>query len=499
MNNTKKMDKFAMRSLFAAAVCMAALLPASQAAADGSVTIGVGHSWTKSFGKVPFESKPTISVDQPNIASVSWTGGESGSLVVTGVEEGEAVVTITGKVRVVNFGTGNKPIATVKDVTAKVYVTVVEDAEYMKLVILHVKEKISVKFPKNMKLSAKGITNSNPKIASVRRNSSKQLTIRGKKVGETWLRFKLLISKKGKKDKEVPATIKVRVIAGKPKKKYSRTGWDDLYIGEIIIVNPGVGMDEYGQPTEEWKKKQKEREVSRLTDWPGQEGVVCSFVPSGRNYGDIGDLVIENDSNKPVTVTVPEGLLLDSGDPAVQDLYVADVPTETVCDGAKEIGKPITIEPDGMYVIKELPGFCPDFEKDPPETDNEGIYACKQPDEKAEALLDTVKLVKELDVGTMKLEVFEEDKARAMVAQGSLWMVDSEIDETKGNEVSAKDLSEKFFGSFAESAKDKLEAMTPEKREQVEELVKDDIKKIVEATSFVAKKGAAGKAKKVEV
>ena len=111
--------------------------------------------------------------------------------------------------------------------------------------------------------------------------------------------------------------------------------------------------------------KEKVKKTSALPGWPGTEGVACSFVPSGRNYGDIGDLVIKNTTDKPVTVVIPPGLLLKSSDPRVQDLYLAYVFTVILCEGAEYIDKPITIGPGETYVVKHLPGFCPDFEKKP--------------------------------------------------------------------------------------------------------------------------------------
>jgi hypothetical protein len=465
--------------------------------AEGGVTLKVGHSWSKSFGDTPFESKPTITVDKPDIASVSWSGGESGTLTITGNEEGDCVVTIAGKVRVVELGTGGGAI-TVKDVSATVPVKVTGTDEYSKLAVLHVKQKMSVTFPKGMKLGSKGIRNTNPEIVFVKRNSSKQLTLKGKKKGESWLYFKLLVEEDGK-EKEVHGTIWVQVKAGKPPKneRHIRMGWDDLYIGQIIMLNPPEGMTETGElktprtrtrPSRVKKKKSgKVIRTGMLLDWPGTDGVNCTFSPSGRNYGNIGDLIIKNDTDKPASVTVPPGMLLDSSDPAVQDLYVADVPTETPCSGAKEIGKPITIEPGATHVIKDTPGFCPDFEKKPPTKGDATVYACKQPDEKSKVLLDTIACANKLDVGSLKLEVFEEDKAREMVTQGSLWMVDSEVDETKGNEVCSDDLSSKFFETFAASAKESLDKMSSDDREEAEKLVKDDIKKIVAATSFIAK------------
>jgi len=292
----------------------------------------------------------------------------------------------------------------------------------------------------------------------------------------------LLVEKDGE-EKEVPGTIWVQVVAGKPPKRHVKMGWDGLPAGQIVILKPAEGKPPKTKPK---PKPKKDRRVG-LLDWPGKEGVYCTFDPSGRNYGDIGDLIIENDTDEPATVTIPPCMLLETSDPAVQDLYVADVPTETPCSGAKEIGKPITVEPGGAHVVEHASGFCPDFEKNPPKQGDEDVYACKQPDEKSKTLLETIECAKKLDVGTLKLEVFAEKKATAMVTQGSLWAVDSEIDEEKGNEVSAEDLASRFFSSFAGSAKESLDEMSPENRKEAEKLVKDDIRKIVEATSFVAK------------
>jgi hypothetical protein len=343
---------------------------------------------------------------------------------------------------------------------------------------------MSIKFPQGMKMGAKAPSNSNPSVVIVRRNSSKQLTLTGKKKGESTLRFKLLIEKDGK-EKKVPATIWVRVIGGKPRVRRIRMGWDALPVGQIVILKGGGGKPVKPTPKTTTRPK-KDRRVG-LVDWPGTEGVNCTFVPSGRNYGDIGDLIIENDTDKPATVTIPPGLLLESSDPAVQDLYMADVPTQTPCEGAKDIGKSINIPPGGWHVTEQASGFCPDYEKNPPTKGDENVYACKQPDEKSKVLLETIACANKLDVGSMKLGVFEEGKAREMVTQGSLWMVDSRVDETEGNEVSSEALSARFYETFTESAKEALDKMSSEDRKKAEELVKDDVKAIVAATSFIAK------------
>ena len=111
-----------------------------------------------------------------------------------------------------------------------------------------------------------------------------------------------------------------------------------------------------------------------------------------------------------------------------------------------------------------------------------------EPDDKAEDLLAVVDLAKDFDVGSLKLDVFEDDQAREMLAQGGFWMCDSEIDEVDGNEVTEDALAGRYWDAFEASAGPKLASMAPDKRAQAEALVKDDIKDIVSAASLVAKK-----------
>ena len=49
----------------------------------------------------------------------------------------------------------------------------------------------------------------------------------------------------------------------------------------------------------------------------------------------------------------------------------------------------------------------------------------------------------------------------------------------KDNEVSEKALSDRYWHAFETSARDALEKMPPEKRKEAEQLVRDDLKKIV--------------------
>lgn len=476
------------RMLFVGLVLLALLsAPVGALGEEGVIVVGEGHSKSKSFGKVPFESKPTVTSSDPGVATATWVGEESGTLIISGVKEGTTEVTVKGTLRVVDLKSGE---LTVQAYSASVTVEVIKSEKYSKVITIKRGQKKTVTFPKDLRLLTSTIKNNNPSVATIRNKTFNHITIQGKKKGFSLLTFDLQKKLKGGKKKKVPGSILVRVIDDKVKKRdkdyHVTVGWDDLFHGWVIIANPGPGMDEFGQPI---KKKKKGKEVSMLEDWPGQEGVYCSFQASGRNYGAIGDLTIENDTDKPVTVTVPPGLLLDSCDPAVQDLYVADVPTETPCDGADEIDKPITIAPNSSYAITDVPGFCPDGEKDPPtaESGGESIYTVSKPDEKSGVLLDTIAAVKKLNVGNLKLDVFEEDKARSMVCQGALWQVDSQVDEEEGNEFTSQAMSTRFFEAFTASAKPALEKMSAKDRTTAETLVKDDIKKIVAAADLISK------------
>jgi len=217
------------------------------------------------------------------------------------------------------------------------------------------------------------------------------------------------------------------------------------------------------------------------------EGLFCMFIPSGRNYGDIGDLLITNPTDEPVTCVVPDGMLLDSSDPITQDLYVANVPTETPCSGAELIGRPVTVGAGESYLMRDLPGYCPDFELAPPDEGVCDIYTPCAPDERGARLLEVIAAVQGFDVGPVKLDLFEEGKAREMMCQGALWTVESAFDDVEGNEVTAEQLAGRYWEAFETSAGAALEAMPSDQRQETEELVRDEIRRIVSATSFVAK------------
>ncbi|MDP6359328.1 MAG: hypothetical protein QF473_29685 [Planctomycetota bacterium] len=255
-----------------------------------------------------------------------------------------------------------------------------------------------------------------------------------------------------------------------------------------VTVGPDGTVTLSGKPIGRIATKRKRTNTApKKPTWPNSNGVLFTFIPSGSNYGDIGDLLITNTTESPVTTTVPPGLLFDSSEPAVQDLYVADVPTRTPQAGAAKIGKSVSVDPGQTLVINDIPGFCPDFELAPPKPGAGGTYAVRPPDKKAKPLLAALERVRKFDIGKLKLDVFKADQTRRMLAQGALWMVDSRADDVKGNEVTGQKLTDRFWTKFEQSAAESLKKMPPKQRDAAKKLVKNDIKEIVKGISFVSK------------
>lgn len=437
------------------AICLVALLAPKDALADGAVTIEVGHSWSKSFGRTPFESKPTITVANPGIASVSWSGGESGTLTITGEEEGETVVTVTGKVRVVGFGAGGG--LTVKDVTGKISVTVTAKGEYARVVVLHVSQKMTIKFPKDMKMGPKAPSNSNPPIVRVRRNSSKQLTLTGRKKGDSMLRFKLFIKQKKGKDKEAPGSIWVIVRACKPPKNKTHVtmGWGDLPTGIITL-----------------------------------DGQVSLWVPSGDNYGDVGDAAFVNYSEEDQTCGVEDGSWVRSNDDQYQDIVLTDVPTypEDEPSGASSLDEEFSLPTETVVVVKDVPGGCTVLAKPAPPAGNVDQCTLEPPDEESEALVSVADEVSQIDFTKKPLTSISPEQAKATACQAAFWKVGSQIDSVEGNEVTNEDLENHFFSTYLSATADTREKMTPEKRDEMDKIVRDDLRTVVESIDFVTKK-----------
>ena len=437
------------------ATLMVLLSVSERAMADGSVTVEVGHSWTKSFSKTPFESKPKISVDKANIASATWSGGESGTLVITGLEEGEAVVTVKGKVRVVGLGTDGG--ITVRDVSGKIRVKVTAKGEYARIVVLKVDQKISIKFPKGMRLGPKAPDNTDPSVVSVRRNSSKQLTLRGRKKGQSWLTFKLFIKQKKGKDKKVPGTIWVIVRDGKPPKdeKYIKIGWDDLPTGIITL-----------------------------------DGQVSLWVPTGDNYGNIGNACFVNYDGDEETCGVEDGSWVKSNDGQYQDFVVTDVPTygEDPPSGYSSLDKEFPLPSETVVVIKDTPGVCASFHTPPPPAGEMDAFTIKPPDEESEALTSVVDEISQIDFTKKPLTGMSPEQAKATACQAAVWKVGSQIDSVEGNDVTNEDLKDRFFNTYLSATTAIREKMTPEKRDEMDNIVQDDLTTVIESVDFVSKK-----------
>jgi len=425
-------------------------------APDGMVTVEVGHSWRKSFSNTPFESKPKVTVDKPNIASVSWEGEESGTLVITGVAEGEAVVTVKGKVRVAGLGAGGG--LTVRDVSGTIRVKVTATGEYSRIVVMHVGQKVSVKFPKGMRLEAQTPNNSNPSVVFVRRNSSKQITLRGKKKGESWLTFKLFVKQKDGKEKEVPGTIWVIVKAGKPprKEKHIKIGWDALPTGIITM-----------------------------------DGRISLWAPSGGNYGNIGNACYVNYGGDEGTCGVEDGSWVRCNDDRYQDgIVVTDVPTygEDPPSGCSSLDKEFPLPSETIVVVKDVPGACTVLAKPPPPAGDVTLCTLEPPDEDSETLVNVVDQVSQIDFTKKPLTGMLPQQAKATACQAAVWKVGSHIDPIKGNEVTNEDLRDHFFNTYLTATATTREKMTPEKREEMDTIVRDDLTTVIESVDFATKK-----------
>jgi len=243
---------------------------------------------------------------------------------------------------------------------------------------------------------------------------------------------------------------------------------------EVAVIGyPSPGISERGS-------------IIPARDWPGVPGIKVTFNPTGAKYGYIGDLIIANETDHVVTCTVPLGMLLKTRDPRIQDMYAADVPTETPCSGAKYLGNRIAIAPKAKKVIKEIPGFCADFEFDPPDKGMAGNYTCKKPGGKGKKLLSVIEAVKKLDLSKLELKVFREKKASEMITLASCWMAESRWDGVEGNDVSTAQVIERFMEAFATPGGTNLPKMPSEQQVEAEKLLEEDVAKIVEKAASVS-------------
>ena len=80
-----------------------------------------------------------------------------------------------------------------------------------------------------------------------------------------------------------------------------------------------------------------------------------------------------------------------------------------------------------------------------------------------------IEAAEECNVDALKLDVFEEKKARQMICQGALWITDSRIDEVEKNEVTAASLQTKYWTAFEIAVREEYKRMTVKQREEVED------------------------------
>lgn len=243
-----------------AAAC--GLWSAGPAQAKG-VELWEGESTTVSQSKTQVvRGSATAKSDKPAVATVSKPKGDNLRVTITGVKEGETTVTITGKRVVYNVGVNQKSIRTEEPFTAYIDVVVVKAETVAKLLVLKRREQRTINFPKSLKMLGKSLKNSNKKVCGYNRNTNRKLTVFGKKKGTSTITMELLRTKKGK-TKRIRGIIYVEVKGERIKMKDNRTsmGWDDLFKGRIVLLNPdGTEVKDNKPPKKVKEEKNKKYE-----------------------------------------------------------------------------------------------------------------------------------------------------------------------------------------------------------------------------------------------
>ena len=294
----------------------------------------------------------------------------------------------------------------------------------------------------------------------------------------------------------VYATCDTKLIVGTASFRLHRPNNYGWLSGEVGNITPqqGLGKDvgDRGYP------------VGRLANWfmltnadistkdcdpcPPPE-TAMGYIPSGGNYGDIGDGFCINDGGVPVAFTIPDGSWMHSDDPNHQDMLVTDVPTRegNECSGAEALDVAITVPPETVVVVKDLPGVCPDYEKDPPTAGDSAHYELQPPNDKSRALVAVVDEVAAIDFTAKPLKGMKPGQAAETACQGAVWMAESRIDEVEGNEVSTEELHGRFFMTYLAAVDPAHRELDDEERDQLDDAVRDDLTTIVNAIDFATK------------
>jgi hypothetical protein len=254
------------------------------------------------------------------------------------------------------------------------------------------------------------------------------------------------------------------------------------------LENELADIEDELSETREKKKRLEDEQRGRGMEqsWEGGPGG-CQyfFVATGKTYGHLGDLVITNVSDMTVSGRVDNGSCLVSSDDVIQDLRVLTLPCEAPPDVYK-LGTEFKIQP-GKTKRLALTGTCDDFGKPAPAKGVKDLYTLKGPDKEGKIIVNAVKRGVKFDPGKLKLKVFSPDQAHPMILQSLVWFVESRCDDTDGNEVTLEQLEEFYVNKWEkdETARKALAKMNPDQRLQADQMVKEDMKKIVASINFL--------------
>jgi hypothetical protein len=203
-------------------------------------------------------------------------------------------------------------------------------------------------------------------------------------------------------------------------------------------------------------------------------GTYC-FQGCGNPSGHMFDLILKNQTDRPISVTVPQGMVVKpTSQPAdgkpVQEVIVSD---------------PVTVEvPPGGTVTTPVDGYCldrgklappkhpgtqerPPVGKEPPAHFPEYEKVCESPVYDVQRVITVVakKMGKE---GKLKTP-FDGDKAVATVAQWAIWKETSEKDDNKENDVTKDNLKDELYKQVEKSTGKKREDLSEKTKQKLEE------------------------------
>ena len=244
-------------------IALAAMLVAGAASAGVELFEGESATRATSRYRVVAGSVRAVSAN-PGVATVGRPTGDNARVTITGVKEGTTTVKVTGKVVVINVGVNPQQVGTEKPFETFIDVTVKKPGGFVRILVMKKNQVATVNLPKNMRMTGK-LTNSNRSVARAHRNTNRKITVNAKKKGTTTLTTKIKVTEKGKTT-TVQGLIEVEVQdeLAKTKDKKIKMGWDDLFIGRIVIVNGGEGeIKKIERKKTAEKKKQPETNQPR--------------------------------------------------------------------------------------------------------------------------------------------------------------------------------------------------------------------------------------------